>query len=319
MTTTALSNLVNVRYYGPYDVYNYATDNRPLTDLQTNIVSLANLIDGISEGNVFYIEDTSSTANLLVATTTLLPSGGPYTPGQLITVRVNTSNTGAVTLSINSGSAYPIQGMAGALQGGELVAGKHYLLSWENSGGVWELIGSGRGNLQVPAAVQSLQALNLGQAQASFAGINGDAAVPFEVADAATSSEAVNLGQVATVAMLTNKQSIVCANSTTYTITSSFTAPCKGFILAASTINVTSTSCYPPGSTNYIYINGVLSGAGSYAALDEGYAGVTNWGNAAVSAGQACTITSSLVTSSQSFTINGTASQTVVSIFIPNP
>lgn len=163
MSSTALSNLVNVRYYSPSDPYHYSVDNRPLTDLNTNITVLASLLDGISAGNVFYIEDASTTVNSLESTTNLLPNTGPYDAGQLITVRVNNTNTGAVTFTANAGAAYPVHGMAGALQGGELVAGKHYLLSWEDSDGVWELVGSSKGNLQVAAAVQSAQAVNLGQ------------------------------------------------------------------------------------------------------------------------------------------------------------
>lgn len=163
MSSPALSNLVNVRYYTPSDPYHYSVDNRPLTDLNTNLVMLAGLVDGISSGNNFYIEDSSSTSNVVACTTPLLPDSGPYDPGQLITLKVNNSNTGSVTLAVNSGQEYPIHGMNGNLQGGELVAGKHYLLSWENSDEVWEIVGSGKGNLQVAAAVHSAQAVNLGQ------------------------------------------------------------------------------------------------------------------------------------------------------------
>lgn len=163
MSTLALDSLVNVRYYSPTDPYHYSVDNRPLTDLQTNVTLLAGLIDGLVSGNVFYLQDSSNEANLLNASSPLFPTEGPYEAGQLATIKVNNNNTGPATLTINSGVEYPIHGMVGELQGGELIEGKHYLISWENSDSVWELVGAGKGSLQVAQATQDDQAVNLGQ------------------------------------------------------------------------------------------------------------------------------------------------------------
>ncbi len=204
MANTAISNLVNVRFYSPDDDYHYTTDNRPLTDLATNDAMLASLIDGIAGGNIFFLEDGSPTANDLTVTTSLLPNTGPYSDGQTVSIRVNTNNSGATTLTVNNGSPYPINGPAGALQGGELVAGGHYLLNWKNSSLTWELVGPGTGATQVGEATQSDHAIQLGQVQNStlsvaFSGtttgtlvVTGGATVPA----ASSNSQPVQLNQL---------------------------------------------------------------------------------------------------------------------------
>ncbi len=131
------------------------------------------------------------------------------------------------------------------------------------------------------------------------------------VAPATADNEAVNLGQVLSVTPQYNQQYYTPASGDTYTISNSFTAPCAGYILAASTINI-SSGTLPTGCTNNISING--TGYGSDATIFP----MTNWGTASVSSGAACTVTSTFTagTSTGAFPA---ISQTVTSIFVPNP
>jgi len=233
----------------------------------------------LQNGSYNYYVDTSTTTNTI--TIAGLPT---ITAGIRIVIKVANVNTGPVTIN-----GLSVAGQSGQLlQGGELAySGDIYEFIYQDIGNLWFLIPS------------------------------GDGSVP--VKDATGSFHAVNLGQVSTVAMLTNKQSFTATLGSTYSISNSFTAPCNGFILAASTINSSASDSFPPTSTNYIYINGVLSGGGSGVALDQLYTSGTNWGNVAVTAGQVCTITSTFIVASSGSVSGGLTSQTVVSIFIPNP
>ena len=67
MANTAVSSLVNVRFYSPDDDYHYTTDNRPLTDLATNDAMLASMIDGILSVTSYSVTasaPTSGTVNM---------------------------------------------------------------------------------------------------------------------------------------------------------------------------------------------------------------------------------------------------------------
>ena len=130
------------------------------------------------------------------------------------------------------------------------------------------------------------------------------------VAPAGGPKQAVQLGQVLSVTPQYNQQQYTPASGDTYTISNSFTAPCNGFILAASTINVSGTQ--PVSCTNTISINGTAHGT------DSTESSMTNWGTAAVSSGTACTVTSTYTAGSSTGTFVP-VSQTVMSIFIPNP
>ena len=130
------------------------------------------------------------------------------------------------------------------------------------------------------------------------------------VAPATQNNAAVQLGQVLSVTPQYHQQGYTPVSGDTYTISSSFTAPCNGFILAASTINVSGTQ--PVACTNTISINGTAYGS------DAIGSSMIDWGTAAVSAGNACTVTSTYTAGSSTGTFVPT-SQTVMSIFIPNP
>ena len=135
-------------------------------------------------------------------------------------------------------------------------------------------------------------------------------ASPFVVGAATASDAAVQLGQVLSVTPQYHQQYPTPASGDTYTISSSFTAPSNGFILAASTINMGATQ--PVACANSILINGTAYGG------DNTPYTMTNWGAAAVNAGTACTVKSSFTAGSSTGTFNS-LSQTVMSIFIPNP
>ena len=130
------------------------------------------------------------------------------------------------------------------------------------------------------------------------------------VAPATQNNAAVQLGQVLSVTPQYNEQGYTPASGDTYTISNSFTAPCDGFILAASTINMGGVQ--PANCQNQISING--TGYGSDSTIEP----MTNWGAAAVTGGTACTVTSTFIAGSSTGTFNS-LSQTVMSIFIPNP
>lgn len=128
---------------------------------------LQNSLNFLQSGSSSYAQDTG-TANALVAS--LSPAPAALSSGMSIRVHVATDNTGASTLNLNGLGALPINGLAGAaLQGGELKAGAvaSFILSDDKSH--WVLTGCEFGALQVEAASQSNQAVNLGQFANSLA------------------------------------------------------------------------------------------------------------------------------------------------------
>lgn len=145
----------------------------------------------------------------------------------------------------------------------------------------------------------------------TVAPVNGSPENAFEVFPAQSAADAVQLAQVSAVAPQYHQQTYVPASGQTYTISNDFTAPCNGFILAASTINV-SEGPQPIGCANQISINGTVYG------LDNTINPMTNWGVAPVSSGTSCTVVSTF-TAGISANNFAEISQTVMSIFIPNP
>jgi hypothetical protein len=194
-SNSAVNSLVNVRYYTPNDIYYYTIDNRPLTDLDLNITTLANIIDSMAEGSQFpYMEDTSSTVNTISCSTPVFAQGATLNSGQVVDVKVANTNTGPATLNVNNTGNFPILSATGALQGGELVAGKQYLFSWSSSASSWLLLASTGGALPVGRAQGSEQAIPLGQMQdgSTNISVNTAAASSFS-ASALTISGPANL------------------------------------------------------------------------------------------------------------------------------
>lgn len=116
-----------------------------------------------------YFADTG-VANAMVISAT--PALKALTDGQTFDIACAAVNTGAVTLKVNALAAYPVIGSAGALQGGEIGAAKGVIrVVWSASKNSFLLVSQNTtGPLQVAAAAQSNQAVNLGQ----FTLLSGD-------------------------------------------------------------------------------------------------------------------------------------------------
>jgi len=90
----------------------------------------------------------------------------------------NITNTGASTFACDGGAPYPIIGQASLpLQGGEISGA--VTLRFSTASNNWIIQSSASGALQIPNALHSQHALSLGQAQADFAALNGNASLPF--------------------------------------------------------------------------------------------------------------------------------------------
>jgi len=121
-----------------------------------------NLLQMILKGNSNYAVD-SGAANTYVAT----PAGpvpDALSDGLEVSFYAAHPNTGASTLNAWGFGAKPLTGMAGALQGGEIVVGM-YRAKFSSASGGFQLVGQGAGALQVGAAVASGHAAQLGQVQ----------------------------------------------------------------------------------------------------------------------------------------------------------
>ncbi len=83
MSTTILEDLVSVRYYTPSDVYHYTTDNRPLTDLTTNVTTIASLLSNVQAVTTLSNPGSAETVGGLVVMwgtgSCSTPSGGTFT------------------------------------------------------------------------------------------------------------------------------------------------------------------------------------------------------------------------------------------------
>lgn len=127
----------------------------------------------VQSGSLTYLTDSSTTAGIV----TLIPASGlAFTPvaGTILRWVAGTSNTGAVTLTYNSGTATPLVGPGGALQGGEIIAGQSYEAILVTISGVssWVLLGQTGGAASVANASALNHALNGNSAIAGFAQTN---------------------------------------------------------------------------------------------------------------------------------------------------
>lgn len=83
---------------------------------------------------VFVLSSVSSTSNAYAATVTSAQEWRALAAGQNFIFPCSDTNTGAATLAINGGSAYPIrQGDGTALAAGEIVAGNYYIAHFEGT------------------------------------------------------------------------------------------------------------------------------------------------------------------------------------------
>jgi len=115
------------------------------------------------KGNGNYAVD-AGVANAYVVTPTG-PVPDALTDGLEVSFYAAHPNTTASTLNAWGSGAKPLTGMAGALQGGEIVTGM-YRAKYSTATGGFQLIGQGAGALQVAPATQSEHAVQMGQIQA---------------------------------------------------------------------------------------------------------------------------------------------------------
>ncbi len=162
MSTKIQSTMVSVRFYIASDTYYYTTSNRPLTDLNTNLVTLATYLNQIETGFQAAVCVDNGIANALQPSTSFYPASPALPLGTTITFPCNNSNTGATTLQLNQMPVLPLVSAAGALQGGELVQGKWIVAAY--SGSEWLLLAQEEGSLPL-APGKATQPAVLGQVQ----------------------------------------------------------------------------------------------------------------------------------------------------------
>ncbi len=121
--------------------------------------------------------------------------------GLALRFKAANANTGPSTFNPNGLGARPLVGTGHtSLQGGEIVPSSEVWVQYNSTfgTGAWILLESTGGAVQVVTATQSQQAINLTQAQTSFAPISGSSSTPFSVGSASTASQAVPLSQAQT-------------------------------------------------------------------------------------------------------------------------
>jgi len=126
----------------------------------------AGIFSAVQQGTMTYASDTG-VANAYVAS--FVPALPTLADGMRVTFKAKTANSGASTLAVNGGSAYPLYSHANqALQGGEIVANGLVEVEWNSTLTAWVLCGNSGGALPVGAATQSNHAMQLGQAVGRF-------------------------------------------------------------------------------------------------------------------------------------------------------
>ncbi|APR40491.1 hypothetical protein BTO02_33655 (plasmid) [Paraburkholderia sp. SOS3] len=126
------------------------------------VPQITSLLKMMQLGSSQYAVDSSTTANqVALALTAAITS---YTDGQEIVFKAANNNTGPCTINAGGGSV-PLVGAAGALQGGEIVAGKQYTVLYSASLTEFVLSGQTGGSLQISPATASNHAVTLGQVQ----------------------------------------------------------------------------------------------------------------------------------------------------------
>jgi len=125
------------------------------------VPQVTSLLQMMQTGSPGYAVDTSTTANQIALS--LTPALTAYTDGQEITFKAANNNTGPCTINAGGGSVNLV-GVAGALQGGEIVAGSQYTALYSASLGELVLNSQTGGAEQINPATKPLHAMQLGQA-----------------------------------------------------------------------------------------------------------------------------------------------------------
>lgn len=129
------------------------------------------IISAVQQGTMTYAVDTGA-ANAYVSS--FVPALPTLADGMRVTFKAKTANSGASTLAVNGGTAYPVYSHANqALQGGEIVANGLVEVEWNSSLTAWVLCGNSGGALPVAAASKSNHALQMGQLPSIVTGVIG--------------------------------------------------------------------------------------------------------------------------------------------------
>lgn len=124
------------------------------------VPQLTSLLQMMQSGSTEYAVDSSTTANAIVIA--LTPAVTSYVDGQPVTFKAANSNTGPCTINFGGG-AVNLVGAAGALQGGEIVAGNQYTGLYSASLNEVVLNSQTAGALQVNPGTKSEHAMQLQQ------------------------------------------------------------------------------------------------------------------------------------------------------------
>lgn len=138
-----------------------ASGNNVVDDGTTTTI-LGNLVIALGEYNNG--TDTGVANAYVVNPPLTLPA---LVDGMPIRFKAANANTGACTLNWSGTGVKTLQGMSGALQGGEILAGQTYDCVWSAGLAAWVLVGQTGGALQVANAGRSQQSAALGQTLAA--------------------------------------------------------------------------------------------------------------------------------------------------------
>jgi uncharacterized protein (DUF2345 family) len=138
--------------------------------IPAGVPQITSLVHMMQTGSATGALDTSATTNQI--TVALTPPIQSYQDRQEITFTVANSNTGPCTINAGGGSVNLV-GVAGALQGGELIAGKQYTALYSASLNEFVLNSQTGGAQQINPATASEHAVQLAQLLA----VNGPQAI----------------------------------------------------------------------------------------------------------------------------------------------
>lgn len=125
------------------------------------VPQVTSLLQMMQTGSTTYAVDTSTTPNTI--TLALTPAVTSYGDGNPVCFKAANNNTGPCTINWGGGSI-ALNGANGALQGGEIIAGKQYEVAYNSTTGTAVLVGQSGGALQIAPAIQSQHAITAGQA-----------------------------------------------------------------------------------------------------------------------------------------------------------
>lgn len=129
--------------------------------IPAGVPQVSSLLQMMQTGSTTYAVDTSTTPNAI--SLALTPAVTAYSDGNPVCFKAANNNTGPCTINWGGGSI-ALNGANGALQGGEIIAGKQYEVAYNSTTGTAVLVGQSGGALQVAPATQSQHAVQMAQA-----------------------------------------------------------------------------------------------------------------------------------------------------------